>query len=120
MHVVSVDISSFPGPFKKLNCNKRLQYSGLSLCRLATGDRMHDSAMNCALTIRIILGASIAIGSVLVPLQPCARAQEGTPYGTVAAQHEQAPPSNKQLANAAIDAKVEALLKQMTLEEKLG
>ena len=81
---------------------------------------MLDSVVNCGARIRILVGASIAFGLAIVLAHPCAHAQEGMPYGVVTAPRESAPPSNKQLSSAAIEAKVDTLLKQMTLEEKLG
>jgi len=66
--------------------------------------------------LRILIAAGIA----LVLLQTGARAQNDMPFAT-AAQAQKAPrPSNAQLADPAIEKRVDALLKQMTLEEKLG
>jgi beta-glucosidase len=81
---------------------------------------MFDSALNNGARIRIIVGASIALGAAIALPHHCADAQEGMPYATVTAPRESAAPSNKQLSAAAIEAKVETLVKQMTLEEKLG
>lgn len=66
-----------------------------------------------------VICASITFGSLLVP-HLCAQSQEGMPYAAPSLPHASVPPSNQQLSSPAIDAKMEALLKQMTLEEKLG
>jgi beta-glucosidase len=81
---------------------------------------MFDWVVNCGSRIRIILGASMAFGLAIFLAYHCAYAQEGMPYEAVPGTQESAPPSNKQLSSAGIEAKVETLLKQMTLEEKLG
>ena len=70
--------------------------------------------------LRVILRASLAFGFAIALQHVYAHSQEGLPYGTVAEPRVAAPPSNKQLVAPAINEKVEALLKQMTLEEKLG
>ncbi len=80
---------------------------------------MLDSIVNCGTRVRVV-AVSIAFASALVLPHPGARAQEGMPYAAPALPPESAPPSNQQLSSPAIAAKVEALLKQMTLEEKLG
>jgi beta-glucosidase len=47
-------------------------------------------------------------------------AQNGLPYAAPAGSHAGVPPSNRQLASPEIERRVDALLRQMTLEEKLG
>ena len=62
----------------------------------------------------LVLGTGIAL------LQQ-GSAQTGLPYAVVTQpEHTAERPSNAQLASPAIEAKVDALLKQMTLEEKIG
>jgi beta-glucosidase len=62
----------------------------------------------------------IAAGFALALLQSDARAQNDLPYAPPAQAHKEASPSNAQLADPAIERRVDALLKQMTLAEKLG
>jgi beta-glucosidase len=66
-----------------------------------------------------ILRGSIAIGIWIVLLQ-LANAQGRMPYAMPVKQQQAAAPSNRQLVTPAIEARVNALLKQMTLDEKLG
>jgi beta-glucosidase len=62
----------------------------------------------------------IAVSFALVLLQTDLRAQSDAPFATPVQAQKAAPPSNAQLADPAIERRVDALLKQMTLEEKLG
>jgi beta-glucosidase len=62
----------------------------------------------------------IAAGFALLLLHSGARAQSDMPYATAAQVQKTAPPSNAQLADPAIDRRIDDLLKQMTLAEKLG
>ena len=66
-----------------------------------------------------VIGSSITI-SVLFLVGTGAAAQNAQPFGSSAATTNSASPSNRQLASAAIERRVNDLLKQMTLEEKLG
>lgn len=78
---------------------------------------MHKYALKFPLD-RIAVASTVLALTAAVVAYP-ARAQEGTPYAAPAVPTAGAP-SNKQLVDPAIEAKVSALLKQMTLEEKLG
>ncbi len=63
----------------------------------------------------------LVFGAGLALLEEIGSAQTGLPYAGVTQYEQQAAgPSNSQLASPAIEAKVDALLKQMTLEEKIG
>ena len=64
-----------------------------------------------ASTLALLYFASIAAS---------AGAQNAAPFAAPAVARVSAPPSNHQLADPALEKKVDALLKQMTLEEKLG
>ena len=81
---------------------------------------MFDSALNHEARFRMVLRAAIALGLGLALFPACARAQEDMPYAGVPAPRTPARPSNQQLVSPAIEKKVDALLKQMTLDEKLG
>jgi len=71
-------------------------------------------------SVHVTLCASLAFGLAVALLQLHAHSQEGVPYGMVSEPRVAAPPSNKQLVTPTINERVEALLKQMTIEEKLG
>ncbi len=66
------------------------------------------------------LGILIAAGIALVLLQSDAHAQRDMPFATAVQSQKAASPSNAQLADPAIERRVDTLLKQMTLAEKLG
>jgi beta-glucosidase len=78
--------------------------------------RVEHSKRAIKKSVRILIAAGVA----LVLLQSDARAQSDTPYVPAAQVQKVAPPSNVQLADPAIERRVDALLKQMTLAEKLG
>ncbi len=61
-----------------------------------------------------------AAGIALTLVSPFAHAQYDMPFGHALPAHQTAPPSNAQLSSPEIERRVDALLKQMTLEEKLG
>lgn len=75
---------------------------------------LHQKAKRQSI-LRVILLAGL--GTALLPM--AVRAQESTPYAAVSIPRASAP-SNPQLVTPAIEKKVDALVKQMTLEEKLG
>lgn len=68
----------------------------------------------------IPLGWVIAAVAMLSLLQGPARAQNGMPFEGQGLAEKAGPPSNVQLASPVIEARVNKLLKRMTLEEKLG
>ena len=70
--------------------------------------------------VRTGLGILIASGFALVLPLTGAHAQSDTPYTTVVQVQKAAPSSNAQLADPTIERRVDALLKQMTLADKLG
>ncbi len=72
-------------------------------------------------TLFATLCAPLVLGAGIALLQQVGSAQTGLPYAGVTQYEKQAAgPSNAQLASPAIEAKVDALLKQMTLDEKVG
>jgi beta-glucosidase len=78
---------------------------------ITDGLRAHSSIRS------ILAGATLCLA--LVGLEPYAAAQAATPaspHHAIRAEH----PSNAQLADPKIEARVEHLLRQMTLEEKIG
>jgi beta-glucosidase len=66
------------------------------------------------------LGILIAGVIALMLSQTGVRAQNDMPFAAPVQVQKAAPPSNAQLADPAIERRVDALLKQMTLAEKLG
>jgi beta-glucosidase len=72
------------------------------------------------LGINTAAGILIAAGVALVLLPACARAQNDMPFATATLAQKAPSPSNAQLADPAIERRVDDLLKQMTLAEKLG
>lgn len=69
--------------------------------------------------IRRRLGTGCAF-ALIWAFAPMAMAQSGMPYASPAEPAKAAPPSNPQLVSSIIERRVDALLRQMTLEEKLG
>jgi len=65
-------------------------------------------------------GKCLAAGIGLIILELTAGAQNSLPYAKWAPAQKDAVPSSGQLADPAIERRVESLLKQMTLQEKLG
>jgi len=70
--------------------------------------------------VRSALRTGIAAGLFCGLLILSAQGQNAMPYAAPAAVSVHHPPSNRALADPAIEKKVDALLKQMTLDEKLG
>ncbi len=68
--------------------------------------------------VRAILACTALCLAVAV-FEPCARAQAATPVSP-RHPHQVGHPSNAQLADPNIEARVDRLLRQMTLEEKIG
>ncbi|MGA9671642.1 MAG: beta-glucosidase BglX [Terracidiphilus sp.] len=64
--------------------------------------------------------ACCALALALAGFAHFATAQQTAPVARPTVQHEEKHTSNTQLASPAIEARVEQLLKQMTLEEKIG
>ncbi len=78
--------------------------------------------MNSGLSAMI---ACCALASAMAWFSPLAMAQQGTQAAPASTPHQATPSgarhaSNAQLASPAIEARVERLLRQMTLEEKIG
>ena len=61
-----------------------------------------------------------ALGLVCLCAPLSLHPQNGLPYAAPASSHTAAQPSNRQLASPALERRVDALLRQMTLDEKLG
>lgn len=80
---------------------------------------MFDSRANRSSNLQLIVLASITAAFGIAILRLSASAQSGMPYATPS-QPMSTGPSNQQLVTPAVEARVNALLKQMTLEEKLG
>lgn len=80
---------------------------------------MLDSILNRRAKLQSVMPTLLFVvgGCVLMPLPM--NAQEDMSYAAVSVSHATSP-SNRQLATPEIEKKVDALLKQMTLEEKLG
>jgi len=78
--------------------------------------RVEHSSFGVNSGFRTLIAAAIG----LTLLASGARAQNGRPFAADLQVQQTPPPSNAQLAEPAIEKKVDALLKQMTLEEKLG
>jgi beta-glucosidase len=72
------------------------------------------------LGIKTGLEILIAAGIAMALLQTDARAQNDMPFAMATSARKAATPSNAQLADPAIERRVDALIKQMTLPEKLG
>ncbi len=70
--------------------------------------------------IKTRLGILIVAGMALMLFETDLDAQNDMPFAAPVQAQRAAPPSNAQLADPAIERKVDALLKQMTLAEKLG
>ncbi|HTB95727.1 MAG TPA: glycoside hydrolase family 3 N-terminal domain-containing protein [Terracidiphilus sp.] len=81
---------------------------------------MFDSSLKNGASKQKALRACLAFGLGAAMLHGTAGAQEGVPYAGVTEPHAAVQPSNEQLVSPAIERKIDALLKQMTLEEKLG
>ncbi|HUB52617.1 MAG TPA: beta-glucosidase BglX [Terracidiphilus sp.] len=62
----------------------------------------------------------LAVGIALTLMQTVAKGQDGSPFASPPQPVAPATESNAQLADPSIERRVNALLKQMTLEEKLG
>jgi len=78
--------------------------------------RLEHSIHGIETGLRILIATALA----LVLLHPDLRAQNDMPFATAPPIQKAARPSNAQLADPAIELRVNALLKQMTLAEKLG
>lgn len=71
--------------------------------------------------LRAAWSGSVVLGFGAVFLQPVASAQTSMPFAGLSPYEQQAiAPSNPRLVSPAIEAKVDALLKEMTLDEKIG
>jgi len=70
--------------------------------------------------LKAMLRACLAAGIGVALLQLSANAQNGMPFASAPSQQKTAAPSNRQLVTPAIEQRVDALVKQMTIEEKLG
>ena len=64
--------------------------------------------------------ACCALALAVAAFSPFAMAQQATPAAAPSTPHQARHASNAQLASPAIGARVESLLRQMTLEEKIG
>lgn len=81
---------------------------------------MLDFVARAGQRFTIPLCVRFAVGVVLVLVQLPAGAQNGLPFADPATPQKIAAPTNAQLAAPAIERRMDDLLKQMTLEEKLG
>ena len=80
---------------------------------------MFDSSLNQRARRRSVLRLLLFAGMGCILSPTALNAQEAMPYAPVSTSRASTP-SNPQLVTPEIEKKVEALLKQMTLEEKLG
>jgi beta-glucosidase len=77
--------------------------------------------LNSKQRLRSAWSACLVLGIGAGLLQPVGSAQAGMPFPGVSQYEQQAAtPSNPQLVSPSIEAKADALLKQMTLDEKIG
>lgn len=82
---------------------------------------MLKSAVHIKQRFRAALCGPLALGLGAAIFQPIGSAQTGMPFAGPSPYGRQATvPSNPQLVSPAIETKVDALLKQMTLDEKIG
>lgn len=78
--------------------------------------------MSCSFSSAFVKSRTIvfAVGAACLCMPSVSAAQNSLPFAAPAAPTAAKQPSNPQLTAPAIEARVSALLKQMTLEEKLG
>ena len=82
---------------------------------------MPNLALDIQQRLRARLSGLLVFGLGIALAQPHGSAQAGTPFAAVRPYERQATaPSNPQLVSPSIEARVDALLKQMTLDEKIG
>ena len=82
---------------------------------------MPNLALDMQGRLRARLSGLLVFGLGIALAQPIGSAQAGIPFAAVRPYGRQAAgPSNPQLVSPSIEARVDALLKQMTLDEKIG